>query len=244
MFNTNIVDATFVVFDVETTGFKAISEQMIEIGAVKINYKGEVLDTFSKFIKLYRHNTIPAKIVELTHITDNMLIHEGEDVHEVMDEFCHFIGDSFLVAQNAKFDMSFLAAYFIQNHHLTYSRVCFDTIGLAKKIYPNQATYKLSALAPMFEVEYDPNAHHRADYDAKITADIFAKQLSLLPIKSDTPIRKLIAYEDAQRMTQRQESYLNSLINQHGIKTNQLEYFTKTSTSCHIDIIKNLGLYD
>lgn len=241
MFNTKVSDTTFVVFDLETTGFSPINDQIIEIGAVKIDSQGTVISRFSKFIKLYKVSKLAPKIKELTHITDNMLEMQGEDVHDVINQFCNFIGDSILVAQNAKFDMSFMAGYFIEFHKLTYSRLCFDTIKFGKVLQPQANSYKLSLLAPMFGVEYDPNAHHRADYDAEITAKIFANQLRLLNINPNTTILEMIELEASEHITNKQESFLNSLMNKHGIQSNQLEFFNKQTASSHIDIILNQG---
>ncbi len=241
MFTNNAKETTFVVFDLETTGFSPVTDQIIEIGAVKVNSEGLVISRFSKFVKLYKVARLSPKIKELTQITDNMLELQGEDVHEVMNEFVHFIGDSVLVAQNARFDMSFMAGYFIEFHKLTYSRLCFDTIKFAKVLKPNEETYRLSALAPMFNVDYDPNAHHRADYDAEITAKVFAAQLKMLNITDQTTVLDMIGMEQSEIITSKQESFLNSLMQQHGIRSNQLEFFNKQTASAHIDIILKSG---
>ncbi|WOO87465.1 exonuclease domain-containing protein [Mollicutes bacterium LVI A0039] len=241
MFTNKAKEATFVVFDLETTGFSPVNDQIIEIGAVKVDSEGVVISRFSKFVKLYKVAKLSPKIKELTQITDNMLELQGEDVHEVMDEFCNFIGDAVLVAQNAKFDISFMAGYFIEFHKLTYSRLCFDTIKFAKVLMPNEDSYRLTVLAPMFGVEYDANAHHRADYDAEITAKIFAKQLASLNITETTTILDMINLEASELITSKQESFLNSLMQKHGIRSNQMEFFNKQTASAHIDIILNSG---
>lgn len=241
MFNKKIKETTFVVFDTETTGFSPVTEQIIEIGAVKINSSGVVLDRFSKFIKLYKTDKLSAKIIELTHITDEMLKQEGEDVHEVMEEFCHFIDDSILVAQNAKFDISFMAGYFLEFHNQTYSRLCFDTINFGKVLKPNESSYRLSLLAPMFNVDYNPNAHHRADYDAEITSKVFINQLAMLALDEDASLQKLIEIENSDKITEKQESFLNSLLTKNSISTNQLEYFNKQTASVHLDLILNMN---
>lgn len=241
MFNNKAKDTTYVVFDLETTGFSPVNDQIIEIGAVKIDGDGTVISRFSKFVKLYKVARLSPKIKELTNITDNMLEASGEDIHDVMDQFSYFIGESILVAQNAKFDMSFMAGYFIEFHKLTYSRLCFDTIKFAKVLKPNHESYRLTLLAPMFEVEYDANAHHRADYDAEITAKIFIKQMELLNLSDQTTISDMIELEQSEIITSKQESFLNSLMQKHGIRSNQLEFFNKQTASAHIDIILNSG---
>lgn len=241
MFTNKIIETTFVVFDLETTGFSPVNDQIIEIGAVKIDSDGTVISRFSKFVSLYKVSNLSPKIKELTQITDNMLAIKGEDIHEVMNEFIHFIGDSILVAQNAKFDMSFMAGYFIEFHKLTYARLCFDTIKFGKVLKPNESSYKLSLLAPMFNVTYDPNAHHRADYDAEITSQIFINQLKLLSLPSNATVNQMIELEASDLITSKQESFLNSLMQKHGIRSNQLEFFNKQIASAHIDIILNQG---
>ncbi len=241
MFKNKVNETTFVVFDIETTGFSPINDQMIEIGAVKIDSSGNVIDTFSKFIKLYKIDSLPPKIKELTKISDNMLEINGNDIHEVMDQFCNFISDSVLVAQNAKFDMSFLAAYFIANHQSTFSRICFDTISFAKILKPNETSYKLTLLAPMFDVKYDADAHHRADYDAKITSDIFINQLRLLNLEENVTIFDLLQLFKAENITEKQESFLNSLVEKHSIQFNEHEYYNKFTASSHIDLLLNIN---
>lgn len=52
-----ISEKTFVVFDIETTGFNSIEDRIIEIGAIKIK-NGKVIDEFSKFVNQRNENTI------------------------------------------------------------------------------------------------------------------------------------------------------------------------------------------
>ncbi|MDE7434011.1 MAG: hypothetical protein K2M43_02700 [Mycoplasmoidaceae bacterium] len=68
--NQPISSATYVVFDLETTGLYNEFEDIIEFGAVKVK-NGVVSDSIDMFIKPSK--PLPAKIVELTHITDAML---------------------------------------------------------------------------------------------------------------------------------------------------------------------------
>ena len=86
---------TCVVFDTETTGFNAATEdQMIEIGAVKLK-DGEILDRFDEFIN--PHRKLNKKITELTHITDKML-ESARDEKDVVKEKAAALEDLDLIA--------------------------------------------------------------------------------------------------------------------------------------------------
>lgn len=230
---------TFVVFDIETTGFDPLKEQIIEIGAVKININGEVIERFSKFISLYRRETVPEIITELTKIDDELLLEKGEDVKETIESFLNFAKDSILVAQNAKFDMSFLTAYTLFAKKETNGQYFVDTINFSKVLFPEKKTHKLSSLVEYFEIEYDANAHHRADYDAEITAKIFVKQMEYLDMNSESSIEELLKKECSVQPSEKQLSFLSNLIEQKGISENGM-YFTKQTISTHIDMLMKI----
>lgn len=98
------LDDTYVVFDLETTGFSPIKDKIIEIGAVKVEH-GEITDKFSTFVN--PKVPIPFQITQLTSITDQMVI-GAPDIETVLPQFMEFIGDAALVAHNASFDVSFI----------------------------------------------------------------------------------------------------------------------------------------
>lgn len=102
-----ILDATYVVFDLETTGFNAGGvDSIIEIGATKIR-NGEILDSFDELIDPKRK--LPQKIIDVTHITDDMLVGKMNE-EEGVKKFIEWIGGENvpMVAHNAKFDVSLL----------------------------------------------------------------------------------------------------------------------------------------
>ena len=98
------LDDTFVVFDIETTGFSAAEDRIIEIGAVKIT-DGAIVDRFSTFVN--PEVPIPFEIQQLTHITDDMVL-EAPKIEEALPAFLDFVGESALVAHNAGFDVGLL----------------------------------------------------------------------------------------------------------------------------------------
>ncbi len=227
----------FVIFDLETTGLKHKNEQIIEIAALRIDRFGNTISKFHKLIKLYKVYELSEFIVNLTNITLKMLNEEGEDITSVMDEFFEFSKDTILVAQNARFDMSFLMQYFLEEQNKCYTPLYLDVINLAKVIYPQKKSYKLSKLVELFNISYNENAHHRADYDTKITTEIFIKQLEMLEYTGD--YKKLLITAKVIQCSDKQADYLKVLMgkNNHYLENNH--YFDKVSASFHIDFYLN-----
>ena len=96
---------TYVVFDLETTGFSPVKDKIIEIGAVKVE-EGKITDKFSTFVN--PKVPIPFEITRLTSITDEMVMN-APTIEEVLPEFLEFIDGAALVAHNAGFDVGFIA---------------------------------------------------------------------------------------------------------------------------------------
>ena len=181
-------DATFVVFDLETTGFNAGgADSIIEIGAVKIR-NGEILDTFDELIDPGK--PLSAKITEITHITDDML--KGKMNEETgVKKFKEWYGDLPLVAHNAKFDTSFIKMAY-QKYNLGEFKNCvLDTLELSRALDKGEARHSLSAITKRYNVVFDEEAHHRANYDAEGTALVLAKMIKKLVDNNITTIEKL-----------------------------------------------------
>ena len=167
------LDADFVVFDIETTGFSPINNRIIEIGAVKVQ-GGKITDRFSAFVNPLV--PIPFNIEKLTGISDDMVV-DADPIEEVLPKFLDFCEDCVLVAHNAGFDMSFIienAARIGLPTEYTY----VDTVGIARVLLPNQAKHTLDAVAKTLGVSLEN--HHRAVDDAEATAEIFVKMIPML----------------------------------------------------------------
>lgn len=172
-----LLSTTYVVFDFETTGFNAGGgDSIIEVGAVKI-HNGEIIDRFDELIDPCRK--LPTKITEITNITDAML--EGKPTEEeVIKRFIEWTGDAPMVAHNAKFDTSFLERAYQKYNLGEYTNCVVDTLELSRTLDNNFARHSLSALVKRYDVPWDEDAHHRADYDAEGTALVFHKMLRKL----------------------------------------------------------------
>ena len=172
-----LMESEYVVFDTETTGFNAGSgDQMIEIGAVKIK-KGEITDRFDELINPGR--PLREEITNITNITDEML--KDKDTEEnVTKRFKDWVGDAPMVAQNARFDISFMESAYAKYNLGTFDNVVIDTMEISKAQNPDSSKHNLTALVKRYGVPWDENAHHRADYDAEGTALVFHKMISSL----------------------------------------------------------------
>ena len=184
----NLMDTTYVVFDFETTGFNAGGiDSIIEVGAVKI-HNGEIIDRFDELIDPGRK--LPIKITELTNITDDMLKGKANE-EEVIKKFKNWYQDLPLVAHNAKFDTSFLQMAYEKYNLGTLTNTIIDTLELSRTLDSNFSRHSLSALVKRYEIPWDENAHHRADYDAEGTALVFHKMLKKLSDRNFEVIKDL-----------------------------------------------------
>lgn len=186
--NLNIMDTTYVVFDTETTGFNATSgDSLIEIGAVKI-LNGEIIDTFDELIN--PNKDIPEVITKFTHITNEM-VRDCRGELEVTKDFKEWIGNLPLVAHNAKFDKSFLSSVYKRYDLGELDNPIIDTMQLSRILNPDEYRHSLSAITKRYEIEFDEESHHRADYDAKATALVFFKMLKKLSARGVEVINDL-----------------------------------------------------
>ena len=192
----DLLDQEYVVFDTETTGFYAGSDQMIEIGAVKIK-NGTITDRFDELINPNRK--LPQKIVELTAITDDML--KDKDTEEnVTRRFLEWTGDLPMVAHNAKFDISFMKAAMSKYNLGEFKNTVLDTMEMARLIYPTWTNHKLSTLVKNLEVPWEEDKHHRGDYDAEGTAIAFFKMCKTLSDRNITTTSKILDDMDMESM--------------------------------------------
>lgn len=160
----NIFDATYVVFDVETTGLSAEYHHIIELAAVKME-KGNVIDTFEEFIN--PGHPLSAFTTELTGITDAMLT-DARPEEDIMADFTAWCQDCVLVAHNATFDMGFINAANKRYGLPPYANPVVDTLELSRFLHPNLKSHRLNTLAKRYDVNLEQ--HHRAIYDAESTS--------------------------------------------------------------------------
>ena len=178
------LDGTYVVFDLETTGFSPVKDKIIEIGAVKVE-DGKITDRFSTFVN--PGIPVPFEITRLTSITDQMVM-DAPGIEVVLPEFLAFIGDAVLVAHNASFDVGFLEQN-MRYLDLMPDFTSVDTVALARMLLPTLSKFKLNIVANALNISLEN--HHRAVDDAGATAEIFVKFVHMLKDKGIHDLTKL-----------------------------------------------------
>lgn len=171
----DLSEATYVVFDVETTGLSAIYNDLIQVAASKM-YKGNVIAEFDEFIN--PGHPLSAFTTELTGITDDH-VKNAKPLEQVLQEFQEFCKDTVLVAHNATFDVGFMNANYERHDLPKISQPVIDTLEFARNLYPEYKRHGLGPLTKRFGVALEH--HHMANYDAEATGRllfIFIKEVA------------------------------------------------------------------
>ena len=167
------LDDSYVVFDLETTGFSPNTCKIIEIGAVKVE-NGVITERFSEFVN--PQVPIPFKIEELTGIRDDMVMGAGT-IEDILPRFMEFCKGCVMIAHNAEFDMSFIRKN-CMDLNLSCHYTVGDTVAMARILLPSLHRFKLDTVAKALKISLEN--HHRAVDDAECTAHIFVKFIEML----------------------------------------------------------------
>ena len=167
------LDDSYVVFDLETTGFSPNTCKIIEIGAVKVE-NGVITERFSEFVN--PQVPIPFKIEELTGIRDDMVMGAGT-IEDILPRFMEFCKGCVMIAHNAEFDMSFIRKN-CMDLDIPCNHTVGDTVAMARILLPALHRFKLDTVAKALKISLEN--HHRAVDDAECTAHIFVKFIEML----------------------------------------------------------------
>lgn len=177
-----------VVFDVESTGINIIEDEIVQIAGIKINNKGEVIESFQRFL-------IPKKSVGDSYLvhgfSDQFLKENGENKKVVLKDFLEFIKDTVIVGHNVTFDISILNS---ELERLSLEKASFktyyDTLDIARRFYPSLTNHKLETLSKLFNTE--TKSSHDAMDDILATKDVL---MAMLKEKvKPTIINRMVVY--------------------------------------------------
>jgi DNA polymerase-3 subunit alpha (Gram-positive type) len=166
-------DATYIVFDLETTGLSVIDDDIIEISALRLK-DGLVQQRFQTFV--HTEQQLSSFILEKTHIQQND-VRTAPSLKDALERFLEFVQTDILVAHNARFDLGFLQE---KLRFLGWNRLentVIDTLDLSKAVLSDRRSFRLGALAKYYKIPYDEAIAHRADYDTEVLSQVFMKLL-------------------------------------------------------------------
>lgn len=177
-----------VIIDVETGGFNAQTDALLEIAAVTLALEeGGRIRTdqiISTHIHPFKGANIEEKALEITGIRPDSPLRAAREERDALGYIftpvrqavkAYGCTRAILVGHNAFFDLGFLNAAVARTgikrnpFHLFSS---FDTVSLAGLAYGQTVLAKAAAAAGL---EWDTNEAHSAVYDAERTAELFCK---------------------------------------------------------------------
>ena len=153
--------------------------EIIEVGAVKLNEKLEMIDTFSQFICPVASKKIRARIKELTHIENDDLVN-ANPFKMVMADFADWCGEDFAIltwgdsdirtlVSNYKFFGKLHDVFFIERY-ADIQKYCQEFINME-----NVQQAGLSYAAECLEINSDDFPHHRALDDSLLSSECLIK---------------------------------------------------------------------
>jgi DNA polymerase III epsilon subunit family exonuclease len=177
--------ATFVVFDLETTGLRPGTARPCEFGAVRVRE----LQLEERFQTLANPGArLQPGVAALTGLRDEEL-RRAPPVSAVTRRFLAFAGDAVLVAHNARFDMAFLDNETMRLNGNRVAATVVDTVGLARRLLGRQPA-NLAALSHRFVTDARPC--HRALPDAEATAEILLALIGMAQERGARTVADLV----------------------------------------------------
>ncbi|QGU94595.1 AAA family ATPase [Clostridium bovifaecis] len=164
-----------IVFDVESTGVDVTEDEIIQIAAIKINSKGEVIERFEKFLR----NKKSVKNSEHIHgFSDEFLMKNGENKESVLRKFIKFSENTIIVGHNVQYDINILTSE-LQRLNLGKPKfkAFFDTLDIYRRFYTNLVNHKLETLSKVFKTANKPS--HDAMDDILATKDLLVRALKI-----------------------------------------------------------------
>ncbi len=224
---------TYIALDLETTGLSPVRDQILEIGAARVEC-GEVTDTYETLVDTGIE--IPERITALTGITREM-VSGGPDMKEAVEGFLAFCGGcDVLLGHNLPFDYGFMKQT-VQRLGGSYERRGLDTLGISRLLLPELPSRSLDQLAAHYGISQEH--HHRALDDALTAARIYERLWEEFGGRRPELFLPSALQFRAKRespITISQKGYLRDLLKYHRIESNvKIDTLTKSEASRMID---------
>lgn len=161
----------YVVLDVETTGTSLHSDEIIEIGALRVE-AGIPTKEFSTLVQCEKK--IPKEVQMLTGLTNRDLDDNGKPLKQALEELFVFAGEHIIIGHNVTFDYNFIrSACQKQGMEMRLGTLSRDTLALARRKIRGVEDYRLVTL--MKHLGYDVSKAHRALADCYLTYQLYKK---------------------------------------------------------------------
>lgn len=225
---------TYVAFDLETTGLNPETDQIIEIGALKVK-DGKVIDRFMEFVK--PDKPISHAITEITGITNEM-VEDARNTESIIRDFIEFCEDYILIGHNIMFDYKFCKIY-ATKYGYPFEKKGIDTLKIARKIHKDFESKSLGALCEHYQIVNQ--SAHRAYHDALATAKLYqcmAHYYESQDEKTFAPTQLMYKPKKVQPITKKQMDFIAALCSHHNLCLREnLNEMTRSEASKMIDSI-------
>lgn len=173
-------DCQFICFDFETTGISATADRIIDIVAVRFTTDCSDHETYSQLVNPLRPIAPAASQVHGLYDQD---VKDAPTLEDVLPEFLQFIGGAeVLIAHNAGFDRSFLAAACVFLGEIPPDNPTICTLPLSRKAWPKFANYRLETIGQ--NLRLIEKEDHRGLSDSLLLADVFRLAVEKLGINT------------------------------------------------------------
>lgn len=184
----DLFNASYVVFDTETTGLLPYrGDEIISIGAVIIE-NNRILDQPLFYQLVNPKRSVSPQSQRITGISDEMLA-DKPNIVEVLLDFLKFTGPRILVAHNAPFDLAFINNKVAEAIGRRIVNPVIDTVLLTSSLFYSFGDYSLESLASRFNLDLE--GRHHALADARIAASLFLKLLPELKTRDVNNLHQL-----------------------------------------------------
>lgn len=160
-----------IVFDTETTGLDPLNgDRLVEIGCIELINRMPTGESFHAYFNPQRD--MPAA-AEAVHGLSAKFLSDKPLFSSVTTELLDFLGDSNLVAHNARFDFGFLNAELERcgKAAIGMERMV-DTVAIARALHPG-AKHSLDALCTRYGIDRSHRIKHGALLDAELLAQLY-----------------------------------------------------------------------
>jgi CRISPR-associated protein Cas2 len=167
--STTLYPDSYVVLDLETSGLSSETDEIIEVGMLKVHDR-KILESFQSLIK--PKHPISSFIERLTGITNQALQEDGRKIDDVLAKISSFIGTDAIVGHNVNFDIGFLNQAYALNGSYKIKNTCYDTMKMYTAFLKGKKdSKKLINVANALEIKTEEN--HRGLVDCYTIQAVF-----------------------------------------------------------------------